>query len=566
MMNRSPLHALLVFAALAAVALAQGGGGPGGGGPGGGPPPLPPVPIPAQNPLTPEKAVLGKILFWDEQLSSDNTMACGTCHIPTAGGNDPRVGVNPGLDGVFGTPDDKRSSPGMIRSDDDNDYLFDGNFGLDRQVTGRTAPTMINAAYEPRLFWDGRATATFRDPLTNAIIIPGNSTPAGGALESQAVGPPLSNAEMAHDNRDWAEITAKMPIVQPLKLASNLTPDIQAALNVRPTYPQLFQAAFGTPAITPARIAMAIASYERTLISNQTPWDLFNSGQMNALTPNQAQGLQVFAGAGRCDDCHTPPFFTDHTFRNIGVRPIAEDNGRQGVTGNPGDRGRFKVPSLRNVGLKPRFMHQGEFGTLAAVMNHYNNPGPFTDNRDPIMNLININAVQRAQLVDFVQNGLTDPRVAAGLPPFDRPTLGSESGIGAPVVLGPGVAGTGGFTPTTVANSPANIGNVDFKIGLRDALDDTLAVFALSAFANPPGSGVAGIPLYPFTNDPNLFITDSQTGGGAPGEGHATVRFPLPNLGVLAGFQFVTQWYVVDSGSAAAVIVSASDGLRFTIF
>ncbi|HEY5565864.1 MAG TPA: cytochrome c peroxidase, partial [Gammaproteobacteria bacterium] len=72
---------------------------------------LPPVPVPAENPITEPKRVLGKMLFWDEQLSSDNTVACGTCHRPAAGGADPRAGVNPGADA--GTIDDVRGSPGM---------------------------------------------------------------------------------------------------------------------------------------------------------------------------------------------------------------------------------------------------------------------------------------------------------------------------------------------------------------------------------------------------------------------------------------------------------------------
>ncbi|MGA0868855.1 MAG: cytochrome c peroxidase, partial [Planctomycetota bacterium] len=79
---------------------------------------LPPVPAPMQNPITAEKAVLGKILFWDEQLSSDDTVACGTCHMPgAAGGADPRLGLHPGLDGRPHTADDVLASLGIVRQD-----------------------------------------------------------------------------------------------------------------------------------------------------------------------------------------------------------------------------------------------------------------------------------------------------------------------------------------------------------------------------------------------------------------------------------------------------------------
>ena len=125
---------------------------------------LPPVPVPTQNPITEEKRVLGKILFWDAQLSSDSTTACGTCHQPAVNGTDPRLGINPGLDGIFGTPDDKRASPGVIRAGANGDYVPDPLFDLDVQVTRRAAPPAMLGQYAPHLFWDGRATDEFVDP------------------------------------------------------------------------------------------------------------------------------------------------------------------------------------------------------------------------------------------------------------------------------------------------------------------------------------------------------------------------------------------------------------------
>jgi len=384
---------------------------------------LPPVPVPPENPITEPKRLLGKMLFWDEQLSSDNTISCGTCHLPEFGGADPRRGRHPGLDGIFNTPDDKIASPGVMRADATGTYYPDPIFGSGLQVTPRSAQPVIGVMYAPELFWDGRAPSTFTDPQTGQVRIAN-----GGALESQAVGPIVSDVEMAHEDRDWPEITAKLAAVAPLRLAGDLPPDLAGALAGDPTYPDLFAAAFGDGAITAQRIAFAIATYERTLVPGQTPWDAFVGGNPNALTPGQRGGWDFFR-TSQCAICHAPPLFTNQTFRNIGLRPVAEDRGRQEVTNNPADRGRFKVPSLRNVGLKETFMHNGQLNSIAQVLEFYlaiNGQVQFPDNRDPLIPAIAIPPPVFPQLVDFLTNGLTDPRVANGQFPFDRPTLYSE--------------------------------------------------------------------------------------------------------------------------------------------
>jgi cytochrome c peroxidase len=116
---------------------------------------VPPVPVPPVNPMTPQKAVLGKILFWDQQLSSDHSTACGTCHLTEFGGADPVFGLHPGADGAFGTPDDIHGSIGVVR----------------------------------------------RDP----VGIPISDPVFGGALESQSIGPILNTVEMAKDGRWGSE-------------------------------------------------------------------------------------------------------------------------------------------------------------------------------------------------------------------------------------------------------------------------------------------------------------------------------------------------------------------------
>lgn len=388
---------------------------------------LPPVPVPPENPLTEPKRILGKILFWEEQLSSDNTTACGTCHLPASAGSDPRPATHPGFDETFLTADDVFGSPGVRRANTNNVHVEDPLFGFEVQVTSRSAPSFFGTLWAPETFWDGRAGGAFVDPQTGEVSIA-----AGGALESQALGPILSDVEMANEERTWDQVIAKLEAASPMALASDLPADVAAALDVAPDYPALFAAAFGDPAITAERIALAIASYERTLVAGQTPWDRFQAGDASALTPAQLAGWNFLQGS-RCVTCHAPPLFTDDSFRNIGVRPPAEDTGRFGVTGVQADLGRFKVPTLRNVGLKPSFMHNGRFVSLQQVLDFYqgiNGQQMFPQNLDPLVaGGIAVPRQLRGAVIDFLANGLTDPRVAAGLPPFDRPTLRGARGL-----------------------------------------------------------------------------------------------------------------------------------------
>ena len=298
---------------------------------------LPPVPEPPENRITPEKAILGKLLFWEEQLSSNNRVACGTCHTFGAGGGDERVSRHPGPGGTFNDGDDIFASAGVRRANANNEYVPDSAFGHGVQVTARTSPSFLSGAWFAELMWDGRATSQFVDPQTGQVAIA-----SGGALESQAIGPILNNVEMAHDGRPWAEVTSKLASVEPMALATNLPGDMAAAVANGRTYPDLFQAAFGTPTISARRIAFAIATYERTLVADQTPWDQFMRGQSNAMTQNQIQGMAIFNGFAGCSNCHSGPLFSDQSYRNLGIRPVSEDPGRQAITGNFQDRGSSK--------------------------------------------------------------------------------------------------------------------------------------------------------------------------------------------------------------------------------
>jgi cytochrome c peroxidase len=384
------------------------------------PGPLPAVPpVPTGNPITEAKRALGKILFWDEQLSADSTVACGTCHSNGRSGTDGRIGINPGFDGNFTTTaDNVNGSPGVVHADVNGNPVLDALFGMSVQVTRRSAPASVVAAFSPELFWDGRGKETFIDPESNQV-----SLSTRGALESQAVGPLLSSVEMGRDGRTWASVAAKLATSEPLGNATVIPADLAPIVGAHPTYGDLFQAAFGDRTITAERIAFAIATYERTLVPNQTPWDRFVSGNPAAMTQGQIDGWNFFRNSP-CSVCHRPPTFSDNVYHNIGVRPPDEDRGHGEVTGAFNDRGKFKTPTLRGVGLKVSYMHTGVFNNLTDVILHYRpgNPNIFLENIDPILPVGVPPQVQPA-LVDFMANALTDPRVRDQQFPFDQPTL-----------------------------------------------------------------------------------------------------------------------------------------------
>jgi cytochrome c peroxidase len=433
-----------------------------------GPPPPPPLqplapPVaPAGNPVTTDKTQLGKVLFWDEQLSSTRTVACGTCHQPAAGGSDPRSTpstLHPGPDGVFGNGDDIVGSPGVISTDERGLQQLADFFGISEQVTGRYSPSVINSAYPPDLFWDGRATGTFTDPVSGAVVLA-----SGAALESQAAGPPTSSVEMAHAGRDWTAVASRIAHAKPLTLSPSVPADLSAWIAGR-SYEQLFQAAFGSSGVTPSRIVMAIATYERSLVSNQSPIDAFIARTPGALTAQEQEGLNLFRTHG-CAGCHSGNRFTDDAYHYIGVRPQGEDLGRSTVTGINGNRGQFKTPTLRNVALRGEYMHNGRFGTLEEVVEFYDRGGDFNaPNKPPVIQPLGLTTAEKAALVAFLGRPLTDPRVAAETGPFSRPAL-SAGTAASPRIVGEVVADEAGNLPLMTAVEPALAGSANFTVGL----------------------------------------------------------------------------------------------------
>jgi cytochrome c peroxidase len=478
--------------------------------------------------MTPEKILLGKALFFEEQLSADDTMACATCHLPEAGGGDPRAGANaraPGADERMNTPDDEFGSFGMVPQDRFGNFRNDMAFGVGRQVTGRNSPTVIAAAFFNTQFWNARAKPVFEDMAGNVVLS------EFASLESQAVEPPLSAVEMSHPQRDWGEIIAKLARVRPLALATDLTAGLEQFIGSSTTYGPLFERVFGDSTITRERFAMAIATYERTLIPDQTPFDL------GTMTSEQQRGLAAFQRA-QCNGCHSTSngLFSDGSLQTIEL---------------PGHARAVKVPTLRNVGLRRRFMSSGQFPDLNSVLLHYSGINRFDHGAGDV----------RAVRV-FLEEGLTDPRVAARQAPFDRPTLRSERVPPGSNQFGVATGVIAWIPPVMLADTPPFLGNPAFKIGLGRAFGGAEGALLFSTRRATPGAILLGVPLSlepPFAFYQSFLLPPSN-----PGEAVATFHMPLPVSAATLGQKFYAQWFIRDPLAPAAF--SATRGAEFEIF
>ena len=192
----------------------------------------------------------------------------------------------------------------------------------------RHAPVIINPAWTGDTFWDGRAHG----------------------LEDQAKAPVPNEIEM---DLPWDVAIER--------------------LKEHPTYPEKFCAAFGTDCITVNRVVKAIAQFERTFVSFNSKYDKVRRGE-ETYTPEQFAGYRIFTSEiGDCFHCHMEPLFaTPGKFANTGLDSVVVDRGRFVVTGNPGDMGQFKSPTLRNVTERFTYMHDSRFSSLRQVIEHYN--------------------------------------------------------------------------------------------------------------------------------------------------------------------------------------------------
>jgi cytochrome c peroxidase len=333
---------------------------------------FPPIIQPDDNPTTPEKVELGRLLFFDPILSDDNTMSCAHCHHPDLGFSDglPRSRGR----GAHGAGTERRGGIELTRG----------------------APTLWNALYNHRQFWDGRAAD----------------------LEEQA----------------------RMVITTPEEV--NADPDeLVRELKAIPEYRRLFDRAFGGQngsAITFGNIAKAIAAFERTLVSFNSRFDRYAAGDGNALTPQEKRGLKLFLSPKtRCSECHGLPTFANRDFKVIGVPnppdgppDVPKAGAEPGRGGGP--NGAFKIPTLRNIALTAPYMHNGIFKTLEEVLDFYSNGGgrgrgldvPLQDDK---IRKFTLTPQEKADLIAFLL-ALTDEsakppipdRVPSGLPVVPR--------------------------------------------------------------------------------------------------------------------------------------------------
>src|SRR5690606_15721023 len=169
-------------------------------------------------------------------------------------------------------------------------------------------------------------------------------------------------------------------------------------------------------------VVKAIAQFERTLLTFNSPFDrYYYGGDSLALTEPEKRGLELFFGEAHCDDCHMPPLFHDHDYRNIGLDHPPPDGGLGEITGDHSDQGRFKTPSIRNIEVTAPYMHDGRFISLEQVVDLYaddvliDSPGLDQHMLPWVMNEIDLDQQERADLVAFMrtltdQQFLTDPR------------------------------------------------------------------------------------------------------------------------------------------------------------
>ncbi len=232
--------------------------------------------------------------------------------------------------------------------------------GIKGQIGGRSAPTVFNRAYSLAQFWDGRAAT----------------------LEEQAKGPMINPIEMGNTHE---------------ALVKNLT-------NV-PGYRTLFKSVFGTDELTIDHVAKAIATYERTVLSGNSPYDRWKAGNKKAMTADQVRGKDIFFGKGRCDACHEGINFTSNSFHNIGVGTdkAHPDEGRFIVTKNLADWGAFKTPTLREVARTGPYMHDGGMKTLEEVVDFYDKGGLPNKNLDKTIRKLDLTTQEKQDLVAFLK-------------------------------------------------------------------------------------------------------------------------------------------------------------------
>ncbi len=353
------------------------------------------VNAPPDNPLTADKVALGKLLFWDPILSGHRDVACASCHHPRAGYAEDRdlsIGVNGtgfGRSRRFQSPNSipfvKRNSPTMLN------VAFNGIDQSGRYTPG-SAP----------MFWDMRVRS----------------------LENQALEPIKSFEEMRGDA--YPEAKAIETVV--------------TRLNAIPEYRALFGKAFGDENVSAANLGKALASFGRSLVANNSPFDRYMRGDRSAMTRDQIEGMRRFERVG-CTKCHNGPMFSDWKVHVLGVpdnRQLPASD--RGMADMP-DAFRsaslvetpyaFRTASLRNLRFTAPYMHSGVFRDLFDVLEFYDdvpeNPNVGRRDVDPLARQLDDPDDEAGAIITFLE-ALNDDsfdksipsRVPSGLSPGGR--------------------------------------------------------------------------------------------------------------------------------------------------
>ena len=271
--------------------------------------------------------------------------------------------------------DPRLSGSGAISCASCHNPAFGWDDGLAKGVghgskpLARRTPTIVNAAWGELFFWDGRAES----------------------LEEQALGPIKSENEM------------NLSLENLLKVVKSLR-----------GYDPLFEKAYPGEAIDEKTIAKAIATFERTLVSTEAPFDRWVKGDEGAISASAKRGFEVFNGKAQCSQCHSGWEFTDHGFHDIGTPD--EDAGRGKYLKLDSMQHAFKTPGLRNAARRAAFMHDGSEESLESVIDFYDKGGMCVrPSLAPEVRPLHLNAEEKKDLIDFL-NSLTSEEPKAQIP------------------------------------------------------------------------------------------------------------------------------------------------------
>jgi cytochrome c peroxidase len=234
--------------------------------------------------------------------------------------------------------------------------------GHGMKTLGRRSPTIVNAAFGEIFMWDGRAAT----------------------LEDQALGPIQADVEM------------NMPLDK-----------LMAKLAAIPEYKTLFDAAFPKDGMKPITIAMAIATYERTVVSGLAPFDAWIAGNEKAISDEAKRGFALFNGKGQCAQCHSGWNFTDDSFHDIGLKDGDIGRGKQ-MPQVIKMQYAFKTPGLREIARRGPYMHDGAMATLEQVIEHYDHAGVSRPSRSDLIKPLSLSAQEKADLVAFMKTLTSD--------------------------------------------------------------------------------------------------------------------------------------------------------------